>query len=53
MITGNEGESSSQGTCLNGPWTWTTVWGLTVGTWYGGGLGKGGQRGKIGTTAKE
>ena len=42
-----EGEGSSQRTCMNDPWTWTTVWGLTVG--LGGGLGGGGQsREKLG-----
>ena len=30
---------------MNDSWTWTTVWGLTVGAW-GEGLGGGGQRGK-------
>ena len=39
-----EGEGTSQTTCVNDPWTWTTVWGLTVG--LEGGLGGGGQRGK-------
>ena len=29
---------------MNDPWTWTTVWGLTVGA--GDGLGGGGKRGK-------
>ena len=29
---------------MNDPWTWTMVWGLTVGV--GSGLGRGGQRGK-------
>ena len=29
--SGKEGEESSQGTCINDPWTWTTGWGLTVG----------------------
>ena len=29
---------------MNDPWTWTTVWGLTVGA--GGGMGRGGQKGK-------
>ena len=38
----NEGEGSSQRTCMNDPWAWTMVWGLTVGA--GGGLGGGGQR---------
>ena len=33
---------------MNDPQTWTRVWELTVGT--GGGLGGGGQRGKIETT---
>ena len=36
---------------MNDPWTWTTVWGLTVGT--GGRLGRRGQRGKIGATVIE
>ena len=27
-----EGEGTSQRTCMNDPWTWTMVWGLTVGT---------------------
>ena len=36
---------------MNDPWTWTTVWGLTVGA--GGGLGRGGKGEKIGTTARE
>ena len=40
------GEETSQTTCMNDPGTWTTVWGLTVGV--GGGLGKGGQKGKLG-----
>ena len=26
-----EGEGTSQRTCVHGPWTWTTVWGLPVG----------------------
>ena len=25
-----EGEGTSQRTCMNDPWTWTTEWGLTV-----------------------
>ena len=33
---------------MNDPWAWTTVWGLIVGVW--GGLGGGGQSGKIETT---
>ena len=37
----SEGEGTGQGTCMNDPWTWTTVLGWTVG-WDGGG-----QRGKI------
>ena len=36
---------------MNDPWTGTAVWGLTVGV--GGGVGGGGQRGKIGTTVIE
>ena len=31
-----------QRTCMNDPWTWTPVWGLTVGA--GGGPGGGEQR---------
>ena len=38
-----EGEGISLRTCMNDPWTWTTVCGWTVGV--GSGLGKGGQRG--------
>ena len=37
-----EGERTSQRICMNDPWTWTMVWGLTVGA--GDGLGGGGQR---------
>ena len=35
---GKKGEGSSQGTCMDDPWTWTTGQGLTVGTggWVGG-----------------
>ena len=33
-------------TCMNDPWTWTTVWELTVGV--GGGIDGGGQGGKLG-----
>ena len=44
-------EGITQRTCMNGPRTWTTVWGMTLGA--GGGLGEGGQRGKIGTTVME
>ena len=46
-----EREAISQRTCLNDPWTWTRVWRLTVG--IGGGLGRGGQMRKIGTTVIE
>ena len=35
---------TSQGTCMNDPWTWTEEWGLTVGV--GDGMGGGGQKGK-------
>ena len=42
---GKEGEVTSQRTYMNNPWTWTMVWGLTVGA--GGGLGGGRQREKI------
>ena len=38
------GEGTGQRTCMNDPWIWTTVWGLAVRV--GGGLGRGGQRGK-------
>ena len=38
MVEGGEG--TSQRTCTNGPWTWTTVWELTVGA--GGVQGGGG-----------
>ena len=31
---------------MNDPWTWTTVWELTVGV--GGGIDGGGQGGKLG-----
>ena len=31
---------------MNDPWTWTMVWGLTVGGGGGGEPGRGGQRGK-------
>ena len=46
-----EGEETSQRTCMNDPWTWTTGWGLTVGA----GLGwvEECKRGKIGTTVIE
>ena len=30
-----EVEVTSQGTCMNDPWTWTTGWGLTVGVGMG------------------
>ena len=39
-----EGEGTSQRTCMKYPWTWTTKRGLTVGK--RGGLGGGGQKGK-------
>ena len=39
-----EGEGISQRTCMNDPWTWTTVWGWMVGAL--GGWDGGGQRGK-------
>ena len=32
-----EGGGTSQRTCLNDPWTWTTVWRLTVGAGVGAG----------------
>ena len=38
-----KGERTSQRTCMNDPWTWTMVWGLTVGA--RGRLSGGGQRG--------
>ena len=30
-----EWEETSQRTCMNDPWTWTTGWGLTVGVGMG------------------
>ena len=49
---GKDGKKgSSQGTCVNDPWERTTGWGLTVGA--RGGMGRGEQRGKIGTTVIE
>ena len=36
---------------MNDPWTWTTVWELTVGMECE--LGGGGKRGEIGTTVTE
>ena len=44
MNGGKKREGISQRTCVSDPWTWTTVWGLTVGV--GDGLSGGGQRGK-------
>ena len=44
-----EGEETSQRTHTKDPWTWTTVWGLTMEV--GGRLGAGGQRENTGTTA--
>ena len=46
-----EGEGTRPRTHMNDPWTWTTVWELTVEV----GCGKGGrgQRGEIGTTVIE
>ena len=43
-----EGEGISQRTCMNDPWTWTRVWGWTMGV----GVGWTGesQGGKTGTT---
>ena len=38
------GEEISQRTCMNDPWTWTTVWELTMGA--GDGKGGGGKKGK-------
>ena len=40
-----EGEGSSQRTCMNDPWTWTTVWGWPEGV--GIGRHRGRQRVKI------
>ena len=47
-IMGKEGERTSQRSCMNDPWTWTTEWGLTVAA----GLGwveedKGGKLGQL------
>ena len=36
---------------MSDPWTWATMWELTVGV--GGRTGRGGQRGKIGTNVIE
>ena len=46
-----EGEGTSQRTCMNDPWTWTIVWGLTAGV--GLGWAEEGKSGKIGTTVIE
>ena len=45
------GKDSSQRTCMNDPWTWAVVWGLTVGV----GLGwvEEGKEGNTGTTVIE
>ena len=40
-----EGEGTSQRTCMNELWTWTTVWELTVVA--GGRMGGGGQWGQL------
>ena len=50
--SGEKGEGTSQRTRMNGLWAWTAVWGLTVWEW-GPGMGRGRQRGKIGTTVIE
>ena len=39
-----ERKGGDQSTCMNDPWTGSTVWGLTVGA--GGGVGRGEQKGK-------
>ena len=39
-----DGEVTSQRTCLNGAWTWTTVWGLTVGKGWAGWRGAKGEK---------
>ena len=46
-----EGGGTRQRTCMNNPYTWTTVWGLTVGA--GGGAMEEGKGRKIGTTVTE
>ena len=46
-----EREGTIQRTCMNVSWTWTTERALTVGE--RGGLGRGGQKGKVGTTVIE
>ena len=38
-----ERRGRDQRTCMNSPWTWTTVWALKVGGWVG--LGRGGNTG--------
>ena len=49
-----EGEGTSRRTCVNEPWTWTTVWGLTVGAGVGAeGWAEKGKGGEIGTTVIE
>ena len=44
-------KGKGQRTCMNDPRKWTTVWELTVGA--RGGMGRGGQKGKIGITVVE
>ena len=46
-----DGEGTSQRTCMNDPQTWTTVWGLSVGV--GVGWAEEGKGGKTGITEIE
>ena len=46
-----KGEGTSIRTYMNDPWTWTTVWKLTVGVGFG--WVEEGKGGKIGTTLIE
>ena len=49
---GKEGEGSSQGTCMKGPWTKPTGWGnIECGRW--GWVGQGRVMGEMGTTVIE
>ena len=46
-----DGEGTRQRTCMNDPQAWTTGWELTMGVGGRcGGMGRGGQRGEIGTS---
>ena len=45
-MEGGSGGKTGKGLVKEHEWTWTRVWGLTVGLWSE--LGGGGQRGKLG-----